>query len=788
VDFVAGAQRGTGGSHGGRGGKYSGSGASVTNPTYGNANAPRDLGAGGGAFSGAGGDGGGRIAIVADEMVVDGALRADGGISAGSASGEGAGGSLDLRVESLSGTGVISASGGTVNNNNHVGGGGGRIAIRHGGALGFPLANVRAVGGDGFFGDGGHGSVFVLAPGQTHGDMIFDGHGFTPPADSVVIPAGLVADNLILRDGVRAVADQITADTLRVEAGATLTHAPQSEFGLRLDVGELVVESGAAIDVTGRGYAGGGSSGLGDTARTFGFASGAGAGSGGSHGGLGGEYASNGSSAPSPVYGDPRRPTALGGGGGSWSGAGASGGGAIRIVASGPVTVNGAIRADGAISAGSASGEGAGGSVWIETATLGGAGTISADGGTQNGANHTAGGGGRVAISADGVDASADLLAARRATAYGGDGFYGDGAPGTVFVDLAGVETLIFDAGRSSDRWLPEASLPAVGPGVAAAVTDDSLTVDGNLPAPGIGANHLVGTRLNPNTGQDESFAIVTNSADEITVVTPNENGVNFADVALAGAPYAAAWRFGNVLLRGGASVALFDPLVVDGTFAVIERSLLTHAETTEVYAGALEIEAGTLAIDVTSSIDVSARGHLGGGRGGLGSTAHTVGFTLGAESGSGGSHGGLGGEYASNGASAPNPVYGDPSEPVELGSGGGAWGGDGGDGGGRVLLDVGALILDGAIRADGGVSFGSASGEGSGGSVNLRAGSFAGGGPITANGGTTGGANHTGGGGGRIAVRYQSGAVPLPNAITSAGGDGAYGDGDAGSVFVEAP
>jgi hypothetical protein len=29
---------------------------------------------------------------------------------------------------------------------------------------------------------------------------------------------------------------------------------------------------------------------------------------------------------------------------------------------------------------------------------------------------------------------------------------------------------------------------------------------------------------------------------------------------------------------------------------------------------------------------------------------------------------------------------------------------------------------------------------------------------------------------------------VPLPNAITSAGGDGAYGDGDAGSVFVEAP
>ena len=56
------------------------------------------------------------------------------------------------------------------------------------------------------------------------------------------------------------------------------------------------------------------------------------------------------------------------------------------------------------------------------SATIGGAGTIAADGGTQSNANHTGGGGGRVAIHADAVDASSDLLAARRATAYGGDG------------------------------------------------------------------------------------------------------------------------------------------------------------------------------------------------------------------------------------------------------------------------------------------------------------------------------------------------------------------------------
>jgi len=790
IGFTAGSQPGTGGSHGGLGGTYASNGGGVPNPTYGNPSEPRELGAGGGAWSGDGGDGGGRIAIVADAIVVDGALRADGGISSGSASGEGAGGSLDLRVGSLSGTGILSASGGTQNNSNHTGGGGGRIAIRHGGVFSLPLANIRAVGGDGFYGDGGHGSVFVLAPGQTYGDVIFDGHGFTPPVDSVVIPDGLVADNLILRDGVRAVARQLGVDTLRLEAGATLTHAPQSEQGLQIDVRRLVVESGAAIDITGRGYLGGNKAGLGNTAHTLGFAAGAEAGTGGSHGGLGGVFASNGGGVPNPVHGDPRRPTHLGSGGGAWGGGGGGdGGGALHVVASESVTVDGAIRANGGISSGSASGEGAGGSVWIDTATLGGAGTISADGGTQNNSSHTGGGGGRVAIHAASVDPSADLLAARRATAYGGDGFYGDAAPGTVFVEIGGTDTLIFDAGRTSDRWTPEASLPAVGPGVAAAVTSDSLTVDGTLPSPHrLVANHLAGTRVNPNTAQDESFVVVTNTANAITVATPNGNGVYFADVALAGAPYAAVWRLGNVLLRGGATVSLFDPLVVTGALTVSERSMLTHPETTTAYAGGLVLNAGTIAIDAISSIDVTARGHLGGGSSGLGDTARTVGFASGAQGGTGGSYGGLGGDFSGNGANVPNPVYGDASEPTELGSGGGSWGGSGGDGGGRVRIDVGALILDGAIRANGGTSLGSASGEGSGGSVNLRAASIAGSGPIAANGGTTNGSTHTGGGGGRIAIRYGVGALPLTNPITVNAGDGFYGDGQPGSVLIEGP
>jgi hypothetical protein len=71
---------------------------------------------------------------------------------------------------------------------------------------------------------------------------------------------------------------------------------------------------------------------------------------------------------------------------------------------------------------------------------------------------------------------------------------------------------------------------------------------------------------------------------------------------------------------------------------------------------------------------------------------------------------------------------------------------------------------------------------------VNLRAGSLTGSGPISADGGTQNNSNHTGGGGGRVAIRYDGGAVPLANPVTAAGGDGFYGDGQPGSIFVEGP
>ncbi len=716
-------------------------------------------------------------------------IRADGGVSDGSASGEGSGGAVHLTAQTLSGDGTITAHGGGTGNANHSGGGGGRIRLQTTAARTLPLDRVRAVGGDGYYSDGGHGTVFVLDPGDDRGTLVVDGFGFTQPADSTVLPAGLDLSSLVLRSGVRAVADSglVVRGALRLEGGSVLSHSSANEGCLVVDAGRVEVAAGSAIDVTGRGYRGGDRSPLPDgQAETLAFFAGAEQGNGGSHGGSGGHYGGAGSRVTNQVYGDIRRPAALGAGGGAWSGHGGDGGGCVRIDADDAVVVDGAVRADGGISNGSASGEGAGGSVWITTRALSGSGVISANGGGTGGANHAGGGGGRVAIDAESVDPDADFADLRGITAFGGDGYYGDGAPGTVHLQLGSSPegSLVIDAGRTADTWPMETVLPPIGPGTAQAAGPDGLTVDGAvvLPPPG----GLAGVRLNPDVSQDETFAIAASDETTITVVTPNENGVEFTSVAAPGATYAGSWRFGSVTVRGGARLTVGDRLAVDGALRVTERSVLAHPETTDRYEGGLVTEAGSVEVEAGSAIDVTGRGHLGGNRSGLeGGVAHTAGFAPGAEAGTGGSHGGLGGKYSGSGSNLPNTVYGDALDPAHLGSGGGAWSGAGGDGGGRIVLTAGSLVCEGAVRAGGALSEGSASGDGSGGTVNLRLGTLSGAGTISADGGSTGGANHVGGAGGRVAVRTTAGRSLPTSAITARGGDGYYGDGEDGSVTI---
>jgi len=212
-------------------------------------------------------------------------------------------------------------------------------------------------------------------------------------------------------------------------------------------------------------------------------------------------------------------------------------------------------------------------------------------------------------------------------------------------------------------------------------------------------------------------------------------------------------------------------------------NSILIHGSSNE--AG-LFIDAPTIQIDAGSSIDASGQGYIGGrdySQQGL-----TLGNVLSGTAGAGGSFGGTGGGYQWR---SSNPVYGDPKNPVSLGSGGGAWGNeDGGDGGGLIAIQTSDLIINGAIRANGTQSAGSVAGSGSGGSVLIHASTLTGTGLISANGGGSG--SGVGGGGGRVAI-YCDSIDPINNfsnlrSITAFAGKGQYDDrvASSGTVYVK--
>jgi len=163
-----------------------------------------------------------------------------------------------------------------------------------------------------------------------------------------------------------------------VRRGATLTHTKNGSteaYKLRMEVaGDLLVESGGAVNANGKGFSKG--SGPGFT------------GHGGTHGGC----ADTNNVALVYCRDSIFEPVELGSGGynGTWLPNG-NGGGAIRLKVTGKLTANGGVTAD---AAGEHSADPAGGSVWIDVGTLAGGGTVSANG---KGGQYM-GGGGRIAV------------------------------------------------------------------------------------------------------------------------------------------------------------------------------------------------------------------------------------------------------------------------------------------------------------------------------------------------------------------------------------------------------
>jgi len=239
-------------------------------------------------------------------------------------------------------------------------------------------------------------------------------------------------DNVFFRrGGFLVMGDELrVGNAMLIDEHGVLTHYDATatfDSRLRMSVEDLDITTNGAIDVSGRGYPGGRSSGnTWNEGQTTNHTAGAAYRSGGSYGGLGASYSGG---TPNPIYGSETNPVHLGSGGscGSSYVPGGDGGGWITIYA-GTTLVHGVLSAGGDSGGGNLAGSGSGGTIYIETGSLGGSGTIHADGG----AYQLGGGGGRIAIYFPAASSDTNDLTA---SAAGGVGSHGSAAAGSVHLD-----------------------------------------------------------------------------------------------------------------------------------------------------------------------------------------------------------------------------------------------------------------------------------------------------------------------------------------------------------------
>lgn len=380
------------GSHGGRG---RGNGSAP----YGDAEQPLELGSGGHYNT----RGGGAI-----HLVVGGTVQLDGEISADgvtwSVMGYGsAGGSIWIEADTLAGNGTIHANGSA---RSEQGGGGGRVAVYVRDFAGFDVhQRITASGGSASV---EHGTALLFDTSRTGRHVTVLQRHELPPAhnvayDSLTLAEGTVFD--VGGAGALAIGSVLTIRSNALLVAHSVNHTEMTESGwegrgVTIAAGEVVVATGGRLSADGEGYAERAGPGSASNAA-------------GTHGGRG----RGNSSSP---YGSAEQPVTLGSGGHYTT----LGGGAIRLTVAGTLQLDGEVSAD-AVSWGSQGYGSAGGSIWIETATLRGSGSIRANGSTRGASD---GGGGRVAVYFQDATGFADL---RRITATAGGA---DGQDGTALL------------------------------------------------------------------------------------------------------------------------------------------------------------------------------------------------------------------------------------------------------------------------------------------------------------------------------------------------------------------
>jgi hypothetical protein len=419
----------------------------------------------GSSFSPFGGRGGGTIRMtVSGNLIVNGAISADGKVGSGSYAGGGAGGSVWLTLITWSGSGIISANGGPGVLPGGGGGGGGRISISYNSNLFSGL--ITAYGGAGT-NVGGAGSIYLKTNFQGIAQITVDNGGNA--GTNSTIDTGPTFDLTILGKAVLQLANNWTARNIRVGTDSTLTAGTLSQQNMLVSANDVTVDAGGAITMDGLGYTAGQGTGAGSQNSS--------PRGGGGHGGMGGNNPSIGSFGS--VYGSITSPITFGSGGGSSGGTGTpplggAGGGYVNLNLSGKLTVNGRLSSNGR-NGDTESGGGAGGSVRINCVSLFGSGVISANGGNGAG-NAGGGGGGRVAITYTSNNFSNSF--AGIISAFGGTGLVGGGA-GTVYSKplSANVTTLIVDNGGLSGASTP------LSAGLGAPSSPYDLTVNGGAVA-----------------------------------------------------------------------------------------------------------------------------------------------------------------------------------------------------------------------------------------------------------------------------------------------------------------
>lgn len=612
----------------------------------------------------------------------------------------------------------------------------------------------------------------------------------TPTIDGVVtINSGITesfADVTVGSTGILTL-QSYTSTPLTVNSlivNGTLTHSNNTTTVAHLlniqTTGNVTVGSTGSINATGKGYQT--TSGTGEGNDHSSTTSGGGA----AYGGYGGA-ASTGGGQKSVAYGSVTTPTDLGSGGGQGYGgiAGGAGGGAVRLEVGGNLAVNsgGSITANGANGtiggSGYAGGGGSGGSVYISvtgTTTISGA-TLTANGG--NGGNNSqdggGGGGGRLAL----LYSSTYTASGTTLTAYGGSatGSGKNGGEGSVYIDgPSNSGTLIYDNNSASNAT--GSSLSTVST-VDYTVTELQVSNGANIEIPsgssitsaqntfnnvGTASTLTVSGTLNPGNASftiPENLTIVFGNASTLFTVT---------NTTVTGAMRVTSGMtetINDVTIDSGATLTMgsFTNLTSAWslTGGVTVNGTLTHlANTTGTLAHKIKLNAASVSIGASGSIDVDGKGYpktLGSGAGGsFTSTSNN--------SGAGGGHGGAGGN--SGGGITGGSAYDSAAAPVDLGSGGGNGYGSiaGGAGGGAIEISTtGTFTLAGSITADGtnGSTGGGgyAGGGGAGGSIYLNVAGFTGAGSLTATGGVGGnaGSKGGGGGGGRISVSGMQGA-----------------------------